>query len=129
MEYLVIKFLHVISNYLWVGGLIGTTYCSRFSLDVKWIRKIYFSIQNPGLIGSLILGILLLFISPNVNFKEPWLHLKLTAVSLLAVFDLTFLRNRLLKGVKIPLWATFVWGGLIVSILGSIYIWKPLIRG
>jgi uncharacterized membrane protein len=140
MLVIILRFLHVFSNYIWMGAflLIGAYLANRkqeLTLnEANTIHRLYYKFELPGLIGAITFGVLLIFLSPSVNMKAGWFHLKLTSVFLLLLLDLFWFRRQLSpcqlfgqngRGIFIPR----VLGGLFfVATLVSIYILKPLME-
>lgn len=92
MSYLWIKALHIIAMVCWFAGLFylprlfvyhasceDTPGRERFCIME---RKLYRGIMHPSLIATLVLGLVMLWMNPAL-LKMPWMHIKLTLVTLL----------------------------------------------
>jgi uncharacterized membrane protein len=135
-----LRFIHVFSNFIWMGAFlfIGAYLSNRKQeitlQEARTINWLYNRFELPGLIGSLVCGVLLIFLSPTVSFKAGWFHLKLTAVFFLIIVDLflfkkmlsvSFLFEKNGKGILIPR----VLGGLFfLIVLASIYLLQPFME-
>ncbi len=63
-------------------------------------EKLWKIIGQPAFFASLISGLLMIYLNPDLLINGYWLHIKLTAVLLLIIyhFSLDFFRKRLKKG-------------------------------
>jgi uncharacterized membrane protein len=91
----IIKLLHVLFLFVWIGTFLTLPLQLRYW--VKFIpqrevsafaKKIYFSMDFPAMVLAICLGITLLLYK-QINWKAPWLHMKLTFAFVLIVCDLT----------------------------------------
>lgn len=109
-HYLVIKFLHLLSVFCWMAGLFylprifvyhaeSTNEESRKTLDTM-AEKLYLYIMTPAMHASLLFGGLL-FLLPH-NRIAGWVHLKITCVLILIVFQLYLNRCRLMLVTRVP---------------------------
>lgn len=94
---IILKFLHVLFIFIWMGGLLMLTrmlgYLSKesdatFQAMNRINKRIYFFIDLPSMILAVTFGLLLLFLK-DMNWKAPWLHMKLMFAFLLIVCDIT----------------------------------------
>jgi putative membrane protein len=109
-HYLGIKFLHLLAVFCWMAGLFylprifvyhaeSIDEGSRKTLDIM-AGKLYRYIMVPAMHASLLFGGLL-FLLPH-NRISGWLHLKITCVLGLVVFQLYLNRCRLALATRIP---------------------------
>lgn len=95
MTYLWLKALHIIAMVCWFAGLFylprlfvyhamsnDSISHERFCIME---RKLYRGIMHPSLAATFILGVAMLAMNPAL-LKMPWMHIKLTLVSLLIVY-------------------------------------------
>ena len=94
MSYEIIKSLHIISVISWMVGLLylprlfvyhadastGSVQAETFKVMERRLLK---AIMTPAMIASFIFGLWMLALNPGL-LSEPWFHLKLTAVFLMA---------------------------------------------
>ena len=94
MSYDVIKALHLISVISWMAGLlylprlfvyhaettVGSVRAETFKVMERRLLK---AIMNPAMIGSFVFGIWMIVLAPRVLY-EPWMHLKILCVLLMA---------------------------------------------
>lgn len=92
----ILKLLHVLFVFVWVGSLLALTrlltYQAKEAPDVqlklgKILRRMYCLIDFPSMVLAVGFGLTLLFLK-DMNWKAPWLHMKLTFAFLLIVTDL-----------------------------------------
>ncbi|MES2252623.1 MAG: protoporphyrinogen oxidase HemJ [Pseudomonadota bacterium] len=109
-HYLLIKFFHLLAVFCWMAGLFylprifvyhveSTNEESKRTLDVM-AEKLYRCIMTPAMHASLLFGGLL-FLLPQ-NRIAGWMHLKLTCVLALVVFQLYLNRCRLTLAIRVP---------------------------
>jgi protoporphyrinogen IX oxidase len=103
-HYLFLKSFHIISIIAWMAGmlylprlfvyhakeLIPTPTAQTFKVMEK---RLMFYIMNPAMIATFIFGGFMLYANPSL-FEDGWLHIKLTAVVLLAITHMIFARWR-----------------------------------
>lgn len=95
MTYLWLKALHIIAMVCWFAGLFylprlfvyhamsnDSISHERFCIME---RKLYRGIMHPSLAATFILGVAMLAMNPAL-LKMPWMHIKLSLVSLLIVY-------------------------------------------
>jgi len=94
MGYEIIKSLHIISVISWMVGLLylprlfvyhsdtqtGSVQDETFKVMERRLQK---AIMTPAMIASFIFGLWMLALNPSL-FSEPWFHVKLAAVLLMA---------------------------------------------
>ncbi len=109
-HYLGIKFFHLLSVFCWMAGLFylprifvyhaeSANEESRKTLDIM-AEKLYRYIMTPAMHASLLFGGLLSLL-PH-NRIAGWLHLKITCVLALVVFQLYLNRCRLMLVARFP---------------------------
>ncbi len=79
--------LHVIGVLLWVGGLLGLVITLRSiageaSSGLLTAGKKFAGMMNVGALIAIAIGVYVLVRSPAALMKQPWMHIKLTAVVL-----------------------------------------------
>lgn len=114
MGYEIIKSLHIISVISWMVGLLylprlfvyhadtqtGSVQGETFKVMERRLQK---AIMTPAMIASFIFGIWMLALNPSL-FSEPWFHVKLAAVLLMAGVHGKFSKmRRLLENDEKPL--------------------------
>ena len=114
MGYEIIKSLHIISVISWMVGLlylprlfvyhadtpIGSVQAETFKVMERRLLRV---IMTPAMIASFIFGLWLLVLNPEL-FSEPWFHVKLAAVFLMAGAHGKFSKiRRLLENDEKPL--------------------------
>ena len=114
MSYEIIKSLHIISIISWMVGLLylprlfvyhadaptGSVQAETFKVMERRLVK---AIMTPAMIASFILGLWMLALNPEL-FSEPWFHVKLAGVFLLAGVHGKFSKmRRLLENDEEPL--------------------------
>lgn len=136
---LVIKFLHVLVNFVWMGSLLTLTrllgYLPREAANVQVASgrlyfRTYLFVDLPAMILSVGTGITLIFMK-KIDFLAPWFHLKMTCAFFLILTDLVTgraiyaVQGRPLKGsgagFKI---LHYIAGVLLIGVLVAIYIMK-----
>jgi putative membrane protein len=108
MLYLWIKAFHIIFMVAWFAGLFYIfrlfVYHVKFKEDPKMAevdstmeKKLLYMISHPAMGATLGFGIWMLVLNPDL-LKQPWMHLKLSAVLLLMAYQffsgITFRRFR-----------------------------------
>ncbi len=94
MSYDVIKALHLISVMSWMAGLLylprlfvyhaETTVRSVRAETFKVMeRRLLKAIMNPAMISSFVFGIWMIILAPSLLY-EPWMHVKILCVLLMA---------------------------------------------
>jgi protoporphyrinogen IX oxidase len=134
----IVKLFHVFAVFIWVGSLLMLSrflaYQAEESPEMqlkfgKILKRMYFAVDLPAMVVTLALGMTSLFIK-KVDFKAPWLHMKLTFVFLLLLCDLYVGKRIILhsKGVAKGRRRYKVFHGLaglfFIGILVAIYIMK-----
>jgi putative membrane protein len=114
MSYEIIKSLHIISIISWMVGLLylprlfvyhadaptGSVQAETFKVMERRLLK---AIMTPAMIASFVFGLWMCALNPEL-FKEPWFHVKFTAVFLLAGVHGKFSKmRRLLENDEKPL--------------------------
>jgi len=114
MGYEIIKSLHIISVISWMVGLLylprlfvyhsdtqtGSVQDETFKVMERRLQK---AIMTPAMIASFIFGLWMLALNPSL-FSEPWFHVKLAAVLLMAGVHGKFSKmRRLLENDEKPL--------------------------
>ena len=94
MSYDVIKALHLISVMSWMAGLlylprlfgyhaettVGSVRAETFKVMERRLLK---AIMNPAMIASFVFGIWMIILAPGLLY-EPWMHVKILCVLLMA---------------------------------------------
>ena len=94
MSYDVIKALHLVSVMSWMAGLlylprlfvyhaettVGSVRAETFKVMERRLLK---AIMNPAMIASFVFGIWMIVLAPGL-FYEPWMHVKILCVLLMA---------------------------------------------
>ena len=94
MSYDVIKALHLISVISWMAGLlylprlfvyhaettVGSVRAETFKVMERRLLK---AIMNPAMVASFVFGIWMIVLAPGL-FYEPWMHVKILFVLLMA---------------------------------------------
>jgi len=126
----VLKFLHVAALFFWIACLLMVSRQLAWKGEKDWIffKRLYFSLEFPAMCLTLFTGLLLLLLK-GVNWKAPWLHMKMTFVAILVISELIVMCKLMkrapgygLLGYKILYWV------IVSSLLGTlaaIYIMKP----
>ena len=129
----ILKFLHVASVFFWISCLLVVTreLAWRGRKEASTYKKLYFRVELPFMCLTVLTGLLLLFMK-DVDWKAPWIHMKLTFVALLIICDLILLAQLMkpkregaeerLLAYKILHWVA-VFSLLVV--LMAIYVMKP----
>ena len=114
MSYEIIKSLHIISVISWMVGLLylprlfvyhadapaGSVQAETFKVMERRLLK---AIMTPAMIASFIFGLWMLTLNPGL-FSEPWFHVNLAAVFLMAGVHGKFSKmRRLLENDEKPL--------------------------
>ena len=104
MSYDVIKALHLISVMSWMAGLlylprlfvyhaettVGSVRAETFKVMERRLLK---AIMNPAMIASFAFGIWMIVLAPGLLY-EPWMHVKILCVLLMAVCHGVFSKMR-----------------------------------
>ena len=104
MSYDVIKALHLISVMSWMAGLlylprlfvyhaettVGSVRAETFKVMERRLLK---AIMNPAMIASFVFGIWMIILAPGLLY-EPWMHVKILCVLLMAGCHGTFSKMR-----------------------------------
>ena len=104
MSYDVIKALHLISVISWMAGLlylprlfvyhaettVGSVRAETFKVMERRLLK---AIMNPAMIASFVFGIWMIILAPGLLY-EPWMHVKILCVLLMAGCHGTFSKMR-----------------------------------
>src|SRR5690606_23424692 len=90
---MLLKFFHVLFVFLWIGGLMTVSGMMAHQREgsrefSRLLKRIYSSVELPSMCLAVIFGLILLFVKEDINFKAPWLHIKLTFAFLLIVCDI-----------------------------------------
>ena len=94
MSYDVIKALHLISVISWMAGLlylprlfvyhaettVGSVRAETFKVMERRLLK---AIMNPAMVASFVFGIWMIILAPSLLY-EPWMHVKILCVLLMA---------------------------------------------
>ena len=114
MSYEIIKSLHIISVMSWMVGLLylprlfvyhadaptGSVQAETFKVMERRLLK---AIMTPAMIASFVFGLWMCAVNPEL-FNEPWFHVKIAAVFLLAGVHGKFSKmRRLLENDEKPL--------------------------
>ncbi len=126
-----LKFFHVFFVFLWIGSLVTLSglfaHQKELSKELsRLLRKTYLSIDLPAMCLAVGLGVILLVTKTDLNWKAPWLHMKLMFAAFLIISDLVFARA-LLKG-KLASWHKMLHCLIVLFLIGvlvAIYIMKP----
>ena len=93
----ILKLLHVFFVFIWIGTLLTQTRFLGYLVKeipsiqeriMKIVKKVYFLVDLPAMLLTIATGIVLLLFKEDINWKAPWLHIKLTLVFLLIICDL-----------------------------------------
>ena len=137
-----IKAAHVLGVLLWAGGLLGLTrllYAHGSGETpapggerlVAAERALYRTVCAPGLLLTLFTGIWMLHEQPAL-LKQPFMHIKLTAVALLFVVDHMAMRGprKLAEGRAGGRRYGFLHGAtlLLVATIAVLILVRPLAR-
>ena len=104
MSYDVIKALHLISVMSWMAGLlylprlfvyhaettVGSVRAETFKVMERRLLK---AIMNPAMIASFVFGVWMIILAPGLLY-EPWMHVKILCVLLMAGCHGTFSKMR-----------------------------------
>lgn len=132
-----LKFFHVLFIFLWMGSLLMLTrllaYQARESDELfqamnRINRRIYLFIDLPSMVLAVSLGIVLILLK-DMNWKAPWLHLKLTFAFFLICCDV-ICGALILKGKRHSKVFYQIFHGLtgifLIIVLVAIYILKQM---
>ncbi len=132
-----LKFFHVLFIFLWIGSLLTVTgfmaHQKESSKELsRLLKRIYLSVELPSMCLAILFGVVLLFTKTDINFKAPWLHIKLTFAFLLIVCDIIcgalvgHLQQRAACAGKIGhLFLHYLSLLFLVAVLLAIYYLKP----
>ncbi|MCH9611051.1 MAG: hypothetical protein S4CHLAM81_13830 [Chlamydiales bacterium] len=119
-----IKFLHVASVFFWISCLLVLSRQLAYQKEAPSQRS-YFQVELPAMCLTILTGLLLIFLK-GVDWKAPWLHMKLTFVGILVMADLLFLGRLIQKkggvGSKVLHWVVVL---SLLAVLAAIYVMKP----
>ena len=135
----VLKLLHVLFIFVWIGSLLTLTrLLAKLAKEsdlvqervIKILRRFYLLVDLPSMALAVVFGLCLLFLK-DTNWKAPWLHMKLTFAFLLIVCDLICGRqiakhSRTMipgRGVSYQI-LHGVAGLLFIGVLVAIYVFK-----
>lgn len=131
----ILKLFHVLFVISWLGSLLTLTCFLGYLVKEaplvqerlsKIAKKMYLAIDLPSMILTVGLGLILLFFKEDINWKAPWLHMKLTFAFLLIVCDLV--TGRLIVKERRAIWGYRCLHALAIlllaAILSAIYILK-----
>ncbi len=132
----ILKLLHILFVFVWVGTLLMLTrlvaYLPKEEALVRQrvgdiSRRMYLLIDLPSMLLAISLGASVICLK-EINWKEPWLHLKLTGVFLLMLCDVAagwnIVRRNFAKGTFYKI-LHGVAGLILIVILVALYIIKP----
>ncbi|MCH9609571.1 MAG: hypothetical protein S4CHLAM45_15030 [Chlamydiales bacterium] len=88
-----LKFFHVFFVFIWMGTLItvGRFVASQKEENQELSRiskRLYLFSDLPAMCLAILTGLTLLLTKEGINFKAPWLHLKLTFAVILIGCDI-----------------------------------------
>lgn len=100
--YLWIKAMHVISIIAWMAALLYLPRLFVYHVNAEkgsvqsetfktMERRLLFFISKPAMIATFLFGALLLWANPAL-FAAGWMHIKLTAVIILSIIQILFIR-------------------------------------
>ena len=103
--YFWLKALHLIAAISWMVGLLYLPRLFVYHCDVNkdapstklfktMERRLLYAIMTPALFATWFLGIMLLIVSPSVNWTDGWLHMKLFLVVSMTVFHVCLAKWR-----------------------------------
>ncbi len=134
----VLKLLHVLFIFIWVGGLLTLTRLMGYHSKQgeltqlvlgKIYRRIYLFVDFPSMVLAIFLGIAVLVLK-EVDLKAGWFHMKMTFTLLLVACDIYTGRHIFLLA-KSAVKNSFKYKILhavtvlcLIAILISIYIFK-----
>ncbi len=138
---LTLKFFHVLFVFIWIGSLLMLTRLLGYQVKERpeiqlaihrISRRIYTFIDFPSMLLAVSFGVALLFIK-EIDWKAPWLHIKLTFAFCLILSDLIcgylILRKgqnfRQRRGVGYQIFHGLT-GIFLIIVLVAIYIVKNL---
>ena len=114
MGYEIIKSLHIISVISWMVGLLYLPRLFVYHADTQtgsvqgetfkvMERRLQNAIMTPAMVASFIFGLWMLALNPSL-FSEPWFHVKVAALLLMAGVHGKFSKmRRLLENDEKPL--------------------------
>jgi|ERR1700722_9169337 len=135
----ILKLFHVFVVFVWIGSLLTLSRLSAYQAkeppDIqlkfgKILRRMYLTVDLPAMLLTIGLGVTSVFVK-GVDWKAPWLHMKLTFAFLLILCDLLVGRQIILHSKK-PIagsgrsYKIFhgIAGVCFIGILVAIYIMK-----
>jgi putative membrane protein len=138
----IIKLFHVFAVFIWVGSLLTLSrllaYQAKEPGEIqlklgKILKRMYLAVDLPAMLLTIALGLTSIFVK-GVNWKAPWLHMKLTFVFMLIVCDF-FIGKKIILHSKEPIqgrgrrYKVFhsLAGLFFIGILIAIYIFKPAV--
>ncbi|MCH9625422.1 MAG: hypothetical protein S4CHLAM123_05960 [Chlamydiales bacterium] len=92
----ILKLLHVLFVFIWIGGLLALTRLLTYQAKElpetqlklgKILKRMYYMIDLPSMILAVGFGLTLLFLK-EMNWKAPWLHIKLTLAFFIIICDI-----------------------------------------
>lgn len=104
-----LKLLHILFVFVWIGTLLTLSrlmgYLGKEDPLVQKrmgaiAKRMYLLVDLPSMLMAISLGLTLLFLK-DMNWKAPWLHMKLTFAFALIVCDL-LTGWKITKGIKEP---------------------------
>ena len=131
-----LKFFHVLFVFLWMGGLLTVTgfmaHQKQASSELsRLFKRIYLSVELPSMILAIVFGVILLVVKPDVSFKAPWLHMKLTFAALLIICDIVngctvarLQRSGAMAGRMGHLFLHYISFLCLIGVLAAIYLLK-----
>ena len=104
-HYLWIKALHIIAVIAWMAGMlylprlfvyhVGAAKGSELSERLKVMeRRLMRAIINPAMIVAVALGVVLLFVSPFIDWSDGWIYAKLVFIAILTAIHGLLSRHR-----------------------------------
>ena len=97
MEYYIyLKFFHVVGIVIWIGSLLGMSRMLAFHAQeeimvqerLSWIeRRGYLFVQVPGMIITILTGLGMIIVMPEIIQGSKWFHVKGLFIIILIVFD------------------------------------------
>ncbi len=136
----IVKLFHVFVVFIWMGSLLMLSRLLAFQAKEppeiqkkigKILKRMYLGVDLPSMLLTIVLGATSIIIK-GVNWKAPWLHMKLMFVFFLIVCDFYIGRKIILhseepitgKGRSFKIFHS-VAGLCFIGVLVAIYILKP----